>query len=490
MARPRMSRFPSRSCQKEDTDMRREGSKKPSGLFDNMKLVFTGWVCPAVIAIIVVVACGSSGAVAQGARIARASTAAVVQEQGQGLAAVGPIDPANGFPQFYQDKAGLSLGQCLDTTTPGDPCVLAGTIPNPTQAITFPSNFPEEFFYAAADADIGPPFAGIATGRARLNLRLEGAFGNPAGTVVNGDQAVFARFRFRARDGGLTPGATYTVTYPFGTQTFVAEADGTINSTDDQGCPAVPPPCNFGLVLTTTNVGPFLKWDSTAPAPPAGFIGDGVTLHKITGSPTGNNIFRVDGPNVGGPGVNTIQTDLFTVIGKIFVPATPAALTVDRTSFSRTAAGGSEINLFVHTAGNATVVATGTGIPNTTLTTDPATGRAYARIVLAPGAAVPQTIHYTATVPGSRDTVRDGQMTDEVTVAGATYSMGTRSLTVKATSSDQVGAPTLSAAGSPNEPLGTLSAGTLTVPLAMTPYQVNVTSSAGGTDSLLVDLTQ
>src|SRR5499426_1003211 len=176
MARPRMSRFPSRSCQKEDTDMRREGSKKPSGLFDNMKPVFTGRVCPAVIAIIVVVACGSSAAFAQaiaqeGARIAGASVAATAVVQGQGLAAVGPIDPANGFPQFYQDKAGLTLGQCLDTTTPGDPCVLAGTIPNPTAPITFPSNFPEEFFYAAADADIGPPFAGVPTGRARLNLR-------------------------------------------------------------------------------------------------------------------------------------------------------------------------------------------------------------------------------------------------------------------------------------------------------------------------------
>ena len=81
-------------------------------------------------------------------------------------------------------------------------------------------------------------------------------------------------------------------------------------------------------------------------------------------------------------------------------------------------------------------------------------------------------------------------MTDEVTVAGATYSMGTKTLIVNATSSDQVGAPTLSAAGSPNEPLGTLSGGKLTTTLAMTPARVNVTSSEGGTDSLLVDLTQ
>src|SRR5262245_29935070 len=469
--------------------MRSQTRTQACRLLDDMETSLAPSICAVAVAMAVVVGCGSSAAFAQGARIARASTAATVQVTGQGLAAAGPVDPANGYPQFYQDKAGLTLAPCLDQVA-GDPCVLAGTIPNPSAPITFPTNFPEEFFYGAADADIGPPFAGVATGRARLNLRMEGAFGNPAGTVANGDQVVFARFRFRARDGGLTPGATYTVTHPFGVQTFVAEADGTINSTDDQGCTAVPPACDFTLVLTSTNVGPFLKWDSTAPAPPAGFIGDGVTPHKITGSPSGNNIFRVDGPNVGGPGVNTIQTDLFTVIGKIFVPATPAALTVDRTSFSRTAAGGSEINLFAHTAGNATVVATATGIPNTTLTTDPATGRAYARIVLAPGAAVPPAIHYTATVPGARDTVRDGQMTDEVTVAGATYSMGTRSLTVNATSSDQVGAPWMVAAGSPTEQLGTLSGGTLTVPLAMTPYQVNVTSSAGGKDSLLVDLTQ
>src|SRR5215475_13721814 len=191
MARPRMSRFPSRSCQKEDTDMRREGSKKPSGLFDNMKPVFTGRVCPAVIAIISVVAGGSYAAFAQaiaqeGARIAGASVAATAVVQGQGLAAAGPVDPANGFPQFYQDKAGLSLAPCLDQVA-GDPCVLAGTIPNPSAPITFPTNFPDESFYAAADADIGPPFAGVATGRARLNLRMEAAFGNAAGTVANGD---------------------------------------------------------------------------------------------------------------------------------------------------------------------------------------------------------------------------------------------------------------------------------------------------------------
>src|SRR5690348_2273852 len=143
--------------------------------FADNKSVFASYLSTAAIAFIVAAGCGSSTAYAQGARIAGASSAATVQQQGQGLAAVGPIDPANGFPQFYQDKAGLSLGQCLDNTTPGDPCAIAATLPNPTQPVTFPANFPQEFFYGAADADING-FAGVATGRARLNLRMEGAF--------------------------------------------------------------------------------------------------------------------------------------------------------------------------------------------------------------------------------------------------------------------------------------------------------------------------
>src|SRR5206468_1185906 len=73
--------------------------------------------------------------------------------------------------------------------------------------------------------------------------------------------------------------------------------------------------------LNQPNVGPFLRWDATAPAPPVGFIGDPAILHGITGSPFGNNFFRLDGPDVGGPGVNTIQTNLFSLTGKIFVRA-------------------------------------------------------------------------------------------------------------------------------------------------------------------------
>src|SRR5207247_5870046 len=62
--------------------------------------------------------------------------------------------------------------------------------------------------------------------------------------------------------------------------------------------------------------------------PPTGFIGNGNIPHTITGSPFGTNFFRIEGPNVGGPGVNSVETNIFSiVIGEIYVrPATSTTL--------------------------------------------------------------------------------------------------------------------------------------------------------------------
>ena len=407
--------------------------------------------------------------------------------QAQGLAAVGPVDPGNGFPQFYQDQAGQALEQCLDIVTPGDPCglLLLGSV-NPRLPIVFPTNFPGESFYWMASARI-QPVGGNRSFRADVIMALEATFGNAAGTVVPGQQITFARFRIKVT-GGLVPGSTYTLTYPFGVKTFVASATGTINFTEDQGCGLVPPACNFSSVLPTTNAGPFLAWDATAPAPPAGFIGVPATNHTITGSPFGTNFVRIDGPNVGGSGVNTLQTNVFSVTGKVFNGVLATALTIDRTSFARTAAG-SEVDFFVHSDGNATITASAAGVPTTTLSGDPITGRFDAAVNLAPGTPLPAFIRYTATAAGSDPTVRDSPLVDEVTITAATYSVSSHRLTVNAVSSDQVGAPTLTASGNPQEPLGTLTGGVLVLPLAAPPFQVTVTSSAGGTRTLAVDLT-
>jgi hypothetical protein len=288
--------------------MRCDRSGKPLCLSDDMKEAFTERIFPAIIATITVVACGSPAAYAQG----------------QGFAQAGPIDPATSFPQFYQDMRGRALEQCLDASE-ADLCGIAAAVPNPAQPIVFPTNFPPEFFYWRATARIRG-LGGNISNRADLMMGLGGAFA-PPGTVADGRQIVFARWHLRI-PRGLVANATYTVTHPFGVKTIVTDATGAADITDDQGCVSVPPACGFALALAATNLGPFLTWDSTGPAPPVGFIGDPNIDHTVTGSPFGINVFRIDGPNVAGPNRNTIQTNLFAITGKPIagVPTTPPAI--------------------------------------------------------------------------------------------------------------------------------------------------------------------
>src|SRR5207245_5045300 len=90
--------------------------------------------------------------------------------------------------------------------------------------------------------------------------------------------------------------------------------------------------------------------------PPAGFIGGGFAgaAHPVVGSPTGNNIFRIDGPNVGGPGVNFVETNLFNVEGQLApgVSAFPTTL-----AFGDAAAGGAATLAQSVTLSNSTAAA-------------------------------------------------------------------------------------------------------------------------------------
>ena len=214
------------------------------------------------------------------------------------LVASGPVDPANGFPLYYLDSNNLGLAPCLDFV-----CDPALPVPNPNLPISFPDNFPDEFFYQRAIANMTGPGGQTFL----LNLALEGSFLN--GVPVNGNQMVFTRLRVRAT--GLTPGAVYTVTHPFGVETL--RADGVppvvINFTRDTG--------NIPLAFTVAlngDVGPFLSFLAGASPPPPGTIGNPAANQTVTGSACGTNIFRVEGPGLPAGGV---QTNLFgTLIGR------------------------------------------------------------------------------------------------------------------------------------------------------------------------------
>lgn len=242
---------------------------------------------------------------------------------GVASAAVGvssQVDVDHGFPRWYQDAAGTRVEPCLDPAD-GNCVVLAGPTFNPVQPTVFPTNFPDEFFYALAESDKiatpGCPALGVAAGTASVRLALEGAFvnGDPA---VN-EQMVFGRIRVKA--SGLCPLTPYTFKHPFGTVTLTTTDLGAIPAnvgTKDVGCvPVAPNRCDFGQatasdVFGTSDAGGFLRWDSGAPA---GYLGDGATLHTITGGTEGNEFRILDGAGNDLP--QPVATDQFVVAGKI-----------------------------------------------------------------------------------------------------------------------------------------------------------------------------
>lgn len=237
----------------------------------------------------------------------------------------GPLDPANGFPRNYSDGQGTVLSLCL--TNP-DLCALLSPVAQPVAGVAFPANyggtFPAESFYWFAEASM--PVAG--GGDALLILALEAAF--PSGFVLAGEQSTFARLRLRVDN--LTPGQVYHITHPYGELDLVPTRVGrrSINHTEDLGLVAG----NFDLALGG-NIFPFLKWDSGLPlfdAQGNQFVGDPNLPHTVTGSPTGHNFFRIEGPDVGGPGVHVVQTDMFHVLGMVHPAAPAAAFTPSRTS--------------------------------------------------------------------------------------------------------------------------------------------------------------
>src|SRR5213083_1247453 len=92
------------------------------------------------------------------------------------LFGMGPVDPVHGFPQYYQDSTGLALQPCLDLV-----CDPALPVPDPTLPVSFPNNFPDEFFYSRVINTMT-----VGAMKVVYVAALEGSFAN--GAVVAGDQ--------------------------------------------------------------------------------------------------------------------------------------------------------------------------------------------------------------------------------------------------------------------------------------------------------------
>jgi hypothetical protein len=379
------------------------------------------------------------------------------------LTAVGPVSESDGFPVWYKDDTNTKLEFCLDQNDPN--CgFLPGDVPDETKPVSFPDNWPEEIFYFLAGSDVTAPGGGsiVAT------LGLEATFAN--GAIVDGDQIVFGRVRFVGK--GLTPNTTYTITHPYGVDKLTSDGDGALKYVEDIGVNG-----GFGASLNS-RIGPFLKWDpAVAPAAPQGYLGDPNVEHAITGSPFNTNVLKACATGADGTEA-CAQNEQFTVQGKI---ATNGGVEPVRATYSRDATAGNSLDVFATSdLGTQSLEVSGDGIDATRLRGE--NGNYVAHVEFT-GDVPPASVKVSnvGDTPVSSKTI---PVTDGVE-GHATYDADTSELVVDATSTDTVGTPALTAKG-----FGDLAGGTKTVAgVAGPPASVTVTSAAGGSVDLPVDVT-
>lgn len=265
------------------------------------------------------------------------------------LERTGPIDPANGFPSWYQDTTGVTLELCLPLNQAeleaGQCLLLPGDAPAVPEV--FPNAFFDEHFWWAANATISPP-NGI---RIILVLAAEAAF---VADVTPGGQIAFTRIRVRLDPVPVT--GTYRFIHPFGEELIEAQAGDRIFFTDDVGIEC--PPGEFACAARG-RVGPFLLASDTpggaelaaVPGPVAGklYIADPARLGPVTGSALpdftasdgllhNHNVFRVEGPagsNLDGAGNDFVETVDFALTGRLFTGQIPGQVTTDRAVYER-----------------------------------------------------------------------------------------------------------------------------------------------------------
>jgi hypothetical protein len=415
-----------------------------------------------------------------------------------GLASVGPLNPATGFPQYYVDGNGVALelpappfGTPAGKGVAVNPPTMVFDAPDPLNAFSQTIGFGTEAFYFACTSTINTAF-----GKATFLVGLEASFANAPPKAVNGVQTVFSRLRLTFAKAPVA--GTYTLDHPYGTETIVVTpADITakkgIKFTRDIPLGI---PLNFTGALTG-DVGPFLSQASPPPVitpgtpPPfdTGWIGDGVTSATISGSPIGRNFIRLTAPagvNLDGRGQNAVQTNLFVVSGHRAPVAPPTPLTVNAITYTTDLLNNIYFDVFATSALGATVNTTigGTVYPLTAGFGDEA-GLYFARVpfitpLLFP---FPGNIPVTAKVGTNLGTTIREPVTDVVNVTLAEWHSSNKIMTIQASSSDQVGNPLLTVT---NPPIGNLVGGLLSYLCNVPPATVTVTSAQRGSTTVPV----
>ncbi|PPK77047.1 hypothetical protein B0F87_102153 [Methylobacter tundripaludum] len=437
------------------------------------------------------------------------------------LARVGPTDlpsPAgHGFPNWYQDLNGTVLDLCLPNASDTgalqqNACLLVGPgLPDPPYS--FPTNFPDEAFYFNATSVMDMP----AGKKATLVLALEAAFS--VGPVVVGDQITFTRIRLFA---GVPEPGIYTVTHPYGVETFPVDAVSATGNRDIVFSEDVGVARGVFDGARHSRIGPFLQRSASsggAPLAPvtlngAQFLSDGVATEFVTGSPFGTNYLEICGETAAGAPIilgdqgisgTCIRTDQFSLMGRLhdFVASPiPSPLEIYNGFYKRDAAG-TQVDVYARdikvlaSQPNPSLTAAATNIaPVKMIPFGPAAlGQYYTQGMVDPLGDLPGPI----SVINSADTppsLFTKHVVDIVTAASVNYANQT--LAVVATSSDKGGfgvdqlPPTLTLEGYGDTAVSTNNANdpaevTLTVSGVVTPPDtVTVKSTAGGSGTFTV----
>ncbi|WP_088279009.1 hypothetical protein [Ideonella sp. A 288] len=393
---------------------------------------------------------------------------------------LGPVDPVSHFPAYVADVGRVAVQPCLDGDGTTGPCRFepAGALPGNLWAATV--GFGAEAAYSLAQATLVMP-----SGR-RAELTLGLMAGYRPNVVADGNQQVFSRLAYRIQVPG--PGV-YKVFHPY--MAFPACLPD-VHLVPVGGLPVINHRAEVGggspfRALVAGATGNVLRWDpAVPPLAPAGYVGDPQVTHTITGSACNVHAFRIEGPNIAGPGLSVASTAQFSVSGKLYTAAATApVLAVDRATYDRTG-NITRLNVFARADASATVTMQPvTGLtPAATLTPDGA-GNFFVQLSAATSPPQSLTLTTNPALPSASLTV---PVTDQVNVVSAIYNPTLRALEVRATSSDKGVPPTLTAQVGDAPPLAMVRQATTGEYLATLskvaapPPSVTVVSSKGGRD--------
>ncbi|MBA1203292.1 hypothetical protein G7009_16290 [Pseudomonas capeferrum] len=418
---------------------------------------------------------------------------------GTAWAALSEVDPgpytlATGrYPMWYKDAGDLSLELCQSRATssrapgaPAAPAYMCTLLPEPgiyndALPLVFPDNWPPEMFWFLAETEI--PQVGNSGYELEVYVAgIEAAFA--AENPVDGDQQSFARIRIRA---SVPRAGTYTITHPYGVETVNVTAPGrrAINITRDIGIGA---PGDFSGVLRG-NLGPFLRgvggpYVEVNPDTGASetFIGDPNIIEAVTGSPNDTNFVRIVGP------AGTIQTNTFTVSGKVLDARAQTPVELERATYQRNASG-TRVEVFAKAPNSASLcLRNGLALVGT-----PPSPCQFSLLADNNGLFFNQQLSNTAPPPvvvvtassgtgSTRPTALSSKLSDVVKVRTARYDWASKRLVIEASSSDEVRVPDLVAQGYGRlSKSGTLQSLTVS-DIAQPPAVVTVKSAAGGSD--------